>query len=167
MGFRANLELSQVSLLKKVNFQFLLTPAEMVSELLDFHIGYLTYLMTSSISIFFEGGLFLRKKAKKTPLGIIRTKLRKWLTCYHILWTYMLFLVLSIQWEIVESLELLQTKMRKLHSMLFQSFGHHSWPPADFLRNLWEGEYSLQCYVCFVQGKINHGQVLYMNVTRV
>ena len=44
---------------------------------------------------------------------------------------------------------------------------YHSWPPVDFLRNLWEGEYSLQCYVCFVQGKINHGQVLYMNVTRV
>ena len=34
----------------------------------------------------------------------------------------MLILVLSMQREIVESLELLQTKMRELPSILFQSF---------------------------------------------
>ena len=53
----------------------------MVSELLDLRMGYLTYLMTSSISIYFQGGLFLRKKIKKAVLGIVKTKLRKWLTC--------------------------------------------------------------------------------------
>ena len=79
----------------------------MVSELLVLHMGYLTYLLTSSISIFFQGGLFLSKKIKKAALGIIRTKLRKLLTFWHILWIYMLILVLSMQWEIVESLELL------------------------------------------------------------
>ena len=70
-----------MKLIDEVIFQFLLTAAKMVSELLDLHMGYLTYLMTSSISIFFQGGLFLRKKIKKAALGIIRTKLRKWLTC--------------------------------------------------------------------------------------
>ena len=70
-----------MKLTDEVIFQFLLTSAKMVSELLDLHMGYLTYLMTSSISIFFQGGLFLRKKIKKAALGIIRTKLRKWLTC--------------------------------------------------------------------------------------
>ena len=34
----------------------------MVSELLDLHMG---YLVMSSISMFFQGGLFLRKKSKK------------------------------------------------------------------------------------------------------
>ena len=111
-----------MKLTDEVIFQFLLTSAKMVSELLDLHMGYLTYLMTSSISIFFQGGLFLRKKIKKAALGIIRTKLRKWLTFWHILWIYMFILVLSMQWKIVESLELLQTKMGKLPSILFQSF---------------------------------------------
>ena len=70
-----------MKLIDEVIFQFLLTAAKMVSELLDLHMGYLTYLMTSSISIFFQGGLFLRKKIKKAVLGIVKTKLRKWLTC--------------------------------------------------------------------------------------
>ena len=34
----------------------------------------------------------------------------------------MLILILSMQWEIAESLELLQTKMRELPSILFQHF---------------------------------------------
>ena len=53
----------------------------MVSELHDLHMGNLTYLMTSSISIFFQGGLFLKKKIKKAVLGIVKTKIRKCLTC--------------------------------------------------------------------------------------
>ena len=65
------------------------------------------------------GRLFLRKKSENAALGIIRTKLRKWLTYEHILWTYMLILVSSIQWKTVELLELLQTTMRKLTSILF------------------------------------------------
>ena len=70
-----------MKLIDEVIFQFLLTAAKMVSELLDLHMGYLTYLMTSSISIFFQGGLFLRKKIKKAVLGVVKAKLRKWLTC--------------------------------------------------------------------------------------
>ena len=70
-----------MKLIDEVIFQFLLTAAKMVSELLDLRMGYLTYLMTSSISIYFQGGLFLRKKIKKAVLGIVKTKLRKWLTC--------------------------------------------------------------------------------------
>ena len=38
--------------------------------------------MTSSISIFFQGGLFLRKIAEKAALGIVRTNLCKWLTYF-------------------------------------------------------------------------------------
>ena len=67
-----------MKLTDEVIFQFLLTSAKIVSELLNLHMGYLTYFMTCSISIFFQRGLFLRKKLKKAALGIIRTKLRKW-----------------------------------------------------------------------------------------
>ena len=70
-----------MKLIDEVIFQFLLASAKMVSELLDLHMGYLNYLMTSSINIFFEVGLFLSKKSKEAALGLITTKLRKWLTC--------------------------------------------------------------------------------------
>ena len=68
-----------MKLTDEVIFQFLLVSAKMVSELLDLHMGYLTYLLTSSISIFFQGRLFLRKKNQKTALDIVRINLRKWL----------------------------------------------------------------------------------------
>ena len=45
-----------MKLIDGVIFQFLLTSAKIVSELLDLRMGYLTYLMTSSISISFRGG---------------------------------------------------------------------------------------------------------------
>ena len=69
-----------MKLIDEVIFQFLLTAAKMVSELLDLHMGYLTYLMTSSISIN-QQSVIPQKKIKKAVLGIVKTKLRKWLTC--------------------------------------------------------------------------------------
>ena len=74
-----------MKLIDEVIFQFLLTAAKMVSELLDLHMGYLTYLMTSSFFFrhqhLFSRGVIPQKKIKKAVLGIVKTKLRKWLTC--------------------------------------------------------------------------------------
>ena len=46
------------------------------------------------------------------------------------------------------------------------SFNTELSSPANFLRNLWEQELSLQCNVYFVQSEINHGQVLYIKCNK-
>ena len=45
-----------MKLIDGVIFQFLQTSAKIVSQLLDLRMGYLTYLMTSSIRVSFRGG---------------------------------------------------------------------------------------------------------------
>ena len=96
MGSRHNLELSQVCPLKEVDWRSHFSISADVSKN-GFWVTWFTHA-------FFSREVIPQKKSKRAALVTVRTKLRNWLTCSHILLTYMLILVSSMQWKLKANL---------------------------------------------------------------